>query len=99
MAKSELDPDAPAYVAGQWYMVFAIGGFTVIGQFVKSIGLGQHRFAHATHLRNAGGMALSEICAKGPGPQTTFVPEFPGCFDLTVLHKTPYFGTRPWTNS
>jgi hypothetical protein len=66
------DGDEPAMVPGRWYMFLSTGGFTNFGQYVRALGLGAHRFRHVTHLRNAGGRSLPELCKLGPGRETKF---------------------------
>ena len=84
-------------VPGRWYLFTAPGGFTLIAQYVRALGMGAHRFRHATHFRNAGNMTFPEICKHGPGPQTVLVDEFPGFWNGTPIWWTDYFGTTPWT--
>lgn len=91
--------DEPALVPGRWYMWAAPGGFTLIGQYVRALGLSCHRFWHVTHLRNAGKLSLPEICAGGPGPQTVLVPAFPGGWNGTPIWWTDYLGEVTWKNA
>jgi hypothetical protein len=90
-------PDEPAFVPGRWYLYFATGGFTLIGQYVCPLGNDKHRFRHAAHMRNAGGLSLAEICAEGPGPNTKFAPPYPGYWNGYVHTWHDYYaGAPPW---
>lgn len=71
----DFDGEEPAFVPGRWYMFMSTGGFTNFGQYVRALGLGMHRFRHVTHLRNAGGRSLPEICRLGPARDTKFAAQ------------------------
>ena len=88
--------DEDAMVKGRWYLFTAPGGFTLIAQYVRPLGMDRHRFRHATHLLNAGGLMLSQLCETGPGANTKVVPVFPGYWNGTPIWWTDYFGSTPW---
>jgi hypothetical protein len=88
--------DGPAFVPGAWYMFAAPGGFTLIGRYVRPLGLHAHRFEHATHLRNAGDLSLPTICKQGPGPKTVLVDPFPRYWNGTPIWWADYLGKTPW---
>lgn len=95
----QLNDNEDAYVPGRWYLFAAPGGFTFVGRYVRPLGMGQHRFKDTAHLLNAGGLYLSQICESGPGPETQFVPAFPGFVQATPLWSSDYYGPTPWGQS
>lgn len=94
--KRELDLNEPAFVKGNWYLFTAPGGFTLIGEYVRELGLGLHRFRNVVHFLNAGSLYLPQICEQGPGRETKLTPPFPGFWSGTPIWYSDYFGSKPW---
>jgi hypothetical protein len=86
----------PALVPGRWYLWTAPGGFTLIGQYVRELGMDRHRFRHCVHFLNAGGRYLPQICAQGPARETKLTPMFPRPWQGTPIWWTEYLGPKPW---
>ncbi len=95
---SEFDDDAPTFEAGKWYLFTAPDFFTMVGQYVKPLGFGLHRFRHVVHLINGGGRLLPELCVLGPaeGNNAKITPPFPGDWNGAVKWSTGYFGPTHW---
>jgi hypothetical protein len=81
----DYDDDEPAFAPGRWYMFLAPGGFTLVGQYVRNLGMDRHRFKYCAYMLNAGGSMLTELCERGPGPNTRFVAPYPRYWNGTPI--------------
>lgn len=96
MKDSEL-PAVEMLAPGQWYMWTTNNGFTMFGQYVGPLPMGQHQFAHVCHMRNAGKMWLFEIARSGPGKEVVLSPPCP-LWSGSVSWWVPYTAeAKPWT--